>query len=59
MGRSVKNPKKHILCCRVNDHEMDDIKLLAEEHDTSISELLRHSLLQLTEQNHQNANRAA
>lgn len=47
MGKSVKNPKKHIVSCRVNEVEMEVLQHMTEEYGTSISELLRQSLFQL------------
>ena len=44
MGKSVENPKKFIISCRVDDHEMDTLQSLAQESGLSISTLLRRSL---------------
>lgn len=44
MGKSVENPKKYIISCRINDHEMETLQALAEAQGTSISNLLRRSL---------------
>lgn len=49
MGKSVENPKKFIVSCRINDNEMEQLKKLAEQSGTNISNLLRQSLLELTE----------
>ncbi len=59
MGKSVKNPKKHIVSCRVNEGEMETLQHLTEESGISISELLRQSLLQLCDQPHQSTQQAA
>jgi hypothetical protein len=59
VGKSVKNPKKHIVSCRVNEGEMETLQHLTEESGISISELLRLSLLQLCEQPHQSARQTA
>jgi len=49
MGKSVENPKKFIVSCRINDREMEQLKELAKQSGTNISNLLRRSLLGLTE----------
>ena len=59
MGRTVKNPKKHIISCRVNEGEMESLQYLTEESGISISELLRQTLLQLCDQTHQGTQQAA
>ena len=59
MGKSVKNPKKHIVSCRVNEGEMETLQHLTEESGVSISDLLRQSLLQLCDQPHQSAQQVA
>lgn len=59
MGKSVKDPKKHIVSCRVNEGEMEALQHLTEMSGISISELLRQSLLQLCDQPQQNARQAA
>ena len=59
MGRTVKNPKKHIISCRVNEGEMESLQYLTEESGISISELLRQTLLQLCDQPHQGTQQAA
>lgn len=48
MGKSVENPKKFIVSCRINDREMEQLKKIAEQSGTNISNLLRRSLLGLT-----------
>lgn len=50
MGKSVRNPKKHIISCRVNEVEMEVLQHMAEEFDSSISELLRQCLFQMCDQ---------
>lgn len=47
MGRKSENTKKYIVSCRVNDSEMDQLQILAREQGSSISELLRKSLILL------------
>ena len=59
MGRSVKNPKKHIISFRVNEGEMETLQHLTEESGISISDLLRQTLLQLCNQPHQSTQQAA
>ncbi|ALC15169.1 transcriptional regulator [Desulfuromonas soudanensis] len=44
MGRTVKQPKKFIVSCRVDDEEMRLLVERARSSHTSISELLRRSL---------------
>ena len=44
MGKTVENPKKNIVSCRVDDDEMQVLQELARHADLSISMLLRHSL---------------
>lgn len=44
MGRSVKNPKKFIVSCRVDDEEMRLLVERARSERTNISEMLRRSL---------------
>ena len=50
MGKSVENPKKFIISCRVNDEEMEVLSKLAEQSGTNISGLLRQSLNILEEE---------
>ncbi|WP_432821893.1 plasmid mobilization protein [Trichloromonas sp.] len=47
MGKTVRNPKKFIVSCRVNDNEMEALSKLANEAGTNISDLLRQSILLL------------
>ncbi len=47
MGRKAANAKKFIVSCRVNTEEMDLLQNLAKESNSSISDLLRKSLLGL------------
>lgn len=47
MGKTVENPKKYIISCRINDEEMQVLQDLSREQGTSISTLLRQSLLML------------
>ncbi|ORJ54909.1 hydrogen-dependent growth transcriptional repressor [Geothermobacter hydrogeniphilus] len=44
MGKSVKNPKRFIISCRVNDQEMQILQERANQAGTNISNLLRDSL---------------
>jgi hypothetical protein len=44
MGKSVQNPKKFIISCRVNDQEMEMLQQLADKSGLSISKLLRQTL---------------
>ena len=44
MARSAQNPKKFIVSCRVNRHEMEVLQRRAEASGISITTLLRKSL---------------
>jgi hypothetical protein len=44
MGKSVENPKKYIISCRVDDQELQTLQELARSAGTNISNLLRRSL---------------
>ncbi len=44
MPRDHKNPKRHIVSCRVDAREHDILKALAENAGTDLSSLLRKSL---------------
>jgi len=44
MGKSVKDPKRFIISCRVSDEEMQVLQDRARETGTNISNLLRRSL---------------
>jgi len=44
MGKSVKNPKRFIISCRVNDEEMQVLQDRAKQAGTNISKMLRESL---------------
>jgi hypothetical protein len=44
MGKTVQNPKKFIISCRVNDQEMELLQQLADQSGLSISNLLRQTL---------------
>lgn len=48
MGKSVQNPKKFIVSCRIDDDEMQQLQKIAKKSGTNISNLLRRSLLGLT-----------
>ncbi len=54
MGRRAINAKKFIVSCRVNSEEMDLLQSIAKETDSSISDLLRKSLLNLQDGEKQN-----
>ena len=47
MGRRAVNAKKFIVSCRVNTEEMDFLQRIANRSGSSISDLLRKSLLEL------------
>jgi predicted transcriptional regulator len=49
MGKTVENPKKNIVSCRVDDDEMQVLQAMAKRADLSISMLLRHSIEMLQE----------
>ncbi len=49
MGKSVENPKKYIISCRISDQELENLQALAKAQGTSISTLLRRSLNLLEE----------
>ncbi|MDO3377947.1 ribbon-helix-helix protein, CopG family [Geoalkalibacter halelectricus] len=51
MGKSVENPKRYIISCRISDQEMETLQEIAKAQGTSISTLLRRSL-NLLEENH-------
>lgn len=44
MGKTVENPKKFIISCRVDDKEMEVLQTMAEKAGVNISTLLRRSL---------------
>jgi hypothetical protein len=44
VGKSVENPKKYIISCRVDDQEMQILRKLARSAGTNISNLLRRSI---------------
>ncbi len=53
MGKTVENPKKFIISCRIDDHEMETLQQIAKNNGTSISTLLRRSLSLLDQGSHQ------
>ncbi len=55
MGKTVKNPKKFIVSCRVNDNEMEALNKLAQDAGTNISDLLRQSIFMLEQDLRANA----
>ena len=44
MGKSVENPKRYIISCRIDDQEMQVLQDISKETGASISALLRRSL---------------
>lgn len=44
MGKTVENPKKFIISCRVDDKEMEVLQTMAHKAGVNISTLLRRSL---------------
>jgi len=44
MARTTTNKMNHVVSCRVNDREMDTLRLLARKSGVSITTLLRQSL---------------
>ena len=44
MGKSVENPKRFIISCRIDDQEMQVLQDISKETGASISSLLRRSL---------------
>ena len=51
MGKSVRNPKKFIISCRVSDNELLALQTMAQQTGVNISTLLRKSL-KLKDQQH-------
>jgi hypothetical protein len=49
MGKTVENPKRYIVSCRVSDREMQLLADRAEQGNTNISDLLRQSLTAIAE----------
>jgi len=47
MGKTVNNPKRFIVSCRVDDRELQTLQELARRSGVNISDLLRQTLLQL------------
>ena len=54
MGRRAINAKKFIVSCRVNSEEMDLLQSIAKDTESSISDLLRKSLLSIQDGEKQN-----
>ncbi len=50
MGKSVRNPKKYIISCRINGGELETLNKLAQHAGTNISELLRQSIFRLEQE---------
>jgi len=44
VGKSIENPKKYIISCRVDDQEIQILRELARSAGTNISNLLRRSI---------------
>lgn len=44
MGKTVENPKKFIISCRVDDRELEVLQEMAQKSGVNISTLLRRSL---------------
>ena len=44
MGKRLKNPKKHIVSCRVSNMEMEILQRAANQSSLSISEFIRSCL---------------
>jgi len=44
MGKPVEKPKKYIVSCRLDDQEMERLRLIARQSGTNISGLLRKTL---------------
>lgn len=44
VGKQRKDPKKHIVSCRVNRREMELLKMAAAQSSLSISEIVRSCL---------------
>jgi len=44
MGKRLKNPKKHIVSCRVSHMEMEILQRAADQSSVSISDLIRSCL---------------
>ncbi len=44
MGKTVDNPKKFIISCRVDDDELELLQHLAKKSGVNLSTLLRRSI---------------
>lgn len=44
MGKTVENPKRFIISCRVDDKEMELLQIMADKAGVNISTLLRRSI---------------
>ncbi|PLX97298.1 MAG: hydrogen-dependent growth transcriptional repressor [Desulfuromonas sp.] len=49
MGKSVENPKRYIVSCRVSEDEMTHLQDLARTQGVSLTALLRQALPLATE----------
>ncbi len=47
MGKSVENPKKHIISCRISDEEMTILQDIATEKGQNISDLIRQTIFNI------------
>ena len=47
MGKSVENPKKHIISCRISDEEMEALQVIASSKGTNISNLIRQTIFDI------------
>ena len=47
MGKSVENPKKHIISCRISDDEMEALQSIADAKGQNISDLIRQTIFAL------------
>jgi len=47
MGKSVENPKKHIISCRISDEEMEVLQVIASSKGQNISDLIRQTIFAL------------
>jgi len=47
MGKSVENPKKHIISCRISDEEMEALQVIATSKGQNISDLIRQTIFDL------------
>ncbi len=55
MGKSVANPKRFIISCRVNDQELQTLQDLARQKGANLSDLLRQTINMLDQEQHRAA----